>query len=113
MNSKITESSTVSLSVSTWSKLIAMVATVIATFFGMFLSSQQTMHDLDIKWQDRIAILSASIRSDIRSVEEKIPPDWFRRMVERNQTEIQNLEDDLEAFTKDFVRKDEMPSLIK
>ena len=104
------ENTGISLSVSTWAKLVALVASAVAAFFAMFLQSQATMHELDVKWQNRIVELTREIRHDIKDVETKIPPDWFRKMVEHNKQSIDDLE---REFTRDFVRKEELEKIIK
>lgn len=56
------------------------------------------MERLDGRWQKRIGDITADIRSDlvdlrsdVKGVKESIPPDWFRKMVERNQADISEL----------------------
>lgn len=66
---------------------------------------QTRIDNLDDKWQERLLVVTAEIKQDIRSVESKIPPDWFRQMVENNQRKIDELESEL---NRDFVRKSEI-----
>lgn len=71
---------------------------------------QDRIDRLDDKWQERLLVVTAAIKQDINRVESKIPPDWFRQMVENNQRKIDELESEL---NRDFVRKSELPELIE
>jgi hypothetical protein len=104
----------ISFSTSTWLTLISLITTGVATnlilIYTMAGNLQTRIDNLDDKWQERLLVVTAEIKQDIRSVESKIPPDWFRQMVESNQRKIDELESE---FTRDFVRKSELPELIK
>ena len=90
------------LSPATWISLIGMicagVAANLALIHSMAGSMQDRMDVLDARWQDRTTEIRQSLSSDIKAVEAKIPPDWFRRMVERNTEQIDDLSNKLRDF---------------
>lgn len=87
----------VALSNATWISLIAMIVTAVAanlaTIYGMSINIQNRMDRLDERWQERTAGMASEVRADIERIEQKIPPDWFRSMVERNSADIRELRD--------------------
>ena len=98
---------------STWVTLISLIVTGVATNLMLIYSLsgdlQKRIDDLDDKWQQRLIVVTQEIKQDIQHVETKIPPDWFRQMVEGNGEKIDKLESE---FTKDFVRKSELEQLL-
>ena len=99
----------VRLSVSTWLTIGGMMAAGIAAnlalIYGMAGQIQSRIDKLDLRWQERTLTLTRELKSDIRDVENKIPPEWFRDMVTRNTNEIERLEDEMH---RDFVRKGDL-----
>jgi hypothetical protein len=104
------EDGRLTLATSTWISLIALVAGGIATNLGLIYSQsanlqthlraqsenlQGRIDTLDEKWQERTVEMAKQLQHDIQRVEDKIPPDWFRSMVERNTQRIDKLEDEL------------------
>ena len=99
------------LATSTWISIIALIAGGIATNLGLIYSQgnslqshlraqsgqlQDRIDKLDEKWQERTINMASQLQADIRRVEGKIPPDWFRAMVDRNTERIDKLEDELQ-----------------
>jgi len=113
MSEKLVER--ISLSVGTWVSLTGMIATAIAANLALIYSMsgnlQARMDALDVRWQDRTSNMQQNLVSEIKAVEAKIPPDWFRQMVDRNATAIDKLKDEFDRleneFTRDVVRKSE------
>lgn len=103
-----------SLTGGTWLTLISLVGSSVAAnlilIYTMSLQVHQRVDELDDRWQDRIIAISREFKEDLRRIESKIPPDWFRAMVESNTREINRLESE---FTKDFVRKEELDQILK
>lgn len=103
-----------SLTGGTWLTLISLVGSSVAAnlilIYTMSLQVHQRVDQLDDKWQDRIIAISREFKEDLRRIEGKIPPDWFRAMVENNTKEINRLESE---FTKDFVRRGELDQILK
>lgn len=87
------------LTASTWLTIIGMIAAAIASNFMLISGMQNTLQSridsLDERWQQRIAQVTLDIRKDIKEVEKQIPPDWFRKMVERNSERLDNIESEL------------------
>jgi hypothetical protein len=100
----------IAFSSSTWITLISLITTGVATnlilIYSMAGGLQDRIDSLDDKWQQRLLVVTSEIKEDIQSVESKIPPDWFRQMVENNQRKIEELES---KFTRDFIHKSELP----
>jgi hypothetical protein len=104
----------VSFSTSTWITLITLVATGVGTnlilIYSMSFDLQERIDALDLRWQDRISSISRSFKEDLSRVESKIPPDWFRAMVDRNSEKIDTLEAEV---TRDLVRRSELKSILE
>jgi hypothetical protein len=104
----------IAFSSSTWITLISLITTGVATnlilIYSMAGGLQDRIDSLDDKWQQRLLVVTAEIKQDIHNVESKIPPDWFREMVENNTREIRDLESE---FTRDFVRKSELKEYLE
>ena len=103
-----------SLTGGTWLTLISLVGSSVAAnlilIYTMSFQVHQRVDELDDRWQDRIIAISREFKEDLRRIESKIPPDWFRAMVENNTKEINRLESE---FTKDFVRKEELDKILR
>jgi hypothetical protein len=104
----------VSFSTSTWITLITLVATGVGTnlilIYSMSFDLQERIDALDLRWQDRISSISRGFKEDLSRVESKIPPDWFRAMVDRNSEKIDTLEAEV---TRDLVRRSELKSILE
>ena len=100
-----TEANRVSFSSSTWISLLGLVVTGVATNLIMLYSMGFQLHEridaLDEKWQVRVIQLHSEFNADIDTLAERIPPEWFRSMVDANTRDIKRLENE---FTRDFVR---------
>ena len=103
-----------SLTGGTWLTLISLVGSSVAAnlilIYTMSFQVHQRVDELDDRWQDRIVAISREFKEDLRRIENKIPPDWFRAMVENNTREINRLESE---FTKDFVRRHELDKTLR
>lgn len=86
-----------------WITLIVIVA-------GAAVSTHYRIDALDDRWQTRTVNIVTEIRKDIARVEGKIPPDWFRAMVEENKQDIKDLESEL---TRNFIKKEELEQILK
>lgn len=122
MNCKDDSTGKLVLASSTWLSLIALVAGGIAANLGLIYTQssglQSRIDALDERWQKRIVVIAAELRKDtaalrdsiksdtnnlrdsIKSMEQRIPPDWFRSMVERNTIRIDKLEDECRKNVK-------------
>lgn len=104
----------VSFTPGTWVSLMGMVGTGVATnlmlIYGLSGNLQDRIDTLDVRWQERMTTISRDFKSDMRHLEQRIPPDWFRKMVETNASDIERLENEL---TRDFVRKDELRNILQ
>jgi hypothetical protein len=104
----------VSFTPGTWVSMMGMVGTGVATnlmlIYGLSGSLQDRIDTLDVRWQERMASISRDWKTDMQHLESRIPPDWFRRMVEANTDDIERLENE---FTRDFVRKDELRDILQ
>ncbi len=102
------------LSTSQWISLLLTVAGMIAAgIWGAHTIETrlgEKIVEMDQRWQKRTLELSRELRMDIKGVEDKIPPDWFRAMVDANARAIKDLETE---FTRDFLRKSELDIVLK
>ena len=103
----------VSFSNGTWVTLIGMIAGGVGTnlilIYSMGLQIHSRIDSLDNKWQERVMEVHSEFRSDIKDLSGRIPPDWFRKMVEQNSDDIQRIENE---FTRDFVRHSELEKIL-
>ena len=110
----------ISFSTSTWVTLIGLVGTGVGTNLILIYSLSGNLQDridvLDQRWQDRIMQISKDFRQDMQTLESRIPPTWFRSMVEKNASDIkQNHRDIIELedeFSRDFVRHTELQTIL-
>lgn len=88
-----------------WISLIVLVA-------GAGWSIHYRIDALDDRWQERAMQLTRELRLEHRMAIEslEIPPPLFKQQVDRNTEAIDRLE---REFTRDFVRKDELPRLLE
>ena len=91
-------------------QLISLVASITISAGGVGFWQSSQMWELDRAWQERIGKITDDFGDKIETVQQSIPPDWFRTMVERNQAEIKRIETEI---TRDFVRKTELDQILK
>lgn len=100
----VTESQQVKLAPRDWIWLIIVIVGAATANLGLIYSQSWSMYDridqLDEKWQERTVQMSTRIRNDIENVRMSIPPDWFRKMVEANESEIRALRKEVAELRK-------------
>lgn len=87
------------LKVRDWVWIVAVVATAstanMAALYRVSSGQTEALIELDEKWQARTREVTKELRSDIHSIRDGIPPDWFHEMVRQNQQDIRQLRDEI------------------
>ena len=92
------------LNTSEWVWLVVVIATAsVANMAGLHAIStglRDEMLDLDSKWQQRSEAMQRDIRSDLKELQQAIPPTWFRDLVSANQLAIKEHDKRLDQLEK-------------
>ena len=70
---------------------VPQLVAIILALVGVGLWNVKTGWDMENRISEKIDSTRKELKADIQSVQDGIPPDWFRKMVERNAAQIDEL----------------------
>ena len=78
--------------------VVSNITFIYATASQNRIEMMEQVERLDNNWQERIVEVVREVKEDlddvkseVKEVRKSIPPDWFRKMVEKNQRDIEEL----------------------